>query len=177
MEKENLVGNANPLFLRFINREAGFTDMVRSFANSPDPRTSEIAVKAMSAPIDLEPFRKEIEDAVRDIIKTGLGEEFKAFVNHYMEPSLVEEQVITQSKLGESRVQIATIKDENAPWVQGFVCYNLCLYVKAFGLEDLKACKACNKLFSHKGRYATYCSDGCKKKGIAPSQGLFKTRI
>jgi hypothetical protein len=177
MEKENVTGNKNPLFLRFINREVGFTDMVRSFANSPDPRTSEIAMRAVEAPIDLEPFRKEMEDAVRDIAKTGLGEEFKAFVNHYMESSLTEEQVTTQSKLGENRVQMATIKDAEAPWVQGFICYNLCLYIKAFGLEDLKACKACNKLFAHKGRYATYCSDDCKKRGISPSQGLFKTRI
>jgi hypothetical protein len=175
MEKENTIGNKNPLFLRFINREVGFTDMVRSFANSPNPHTSEIAMRAV--PIDLEPFRNEIEGAVRDIIKTGLGEEFKAFVNHYMEPSLIEEQVITQGNLGENRVQMATIKDETAPWVQGFICYNLCLYIKAFGLEDLKACKSCNKLFSHKGKYASYCSDGCKKKGASPSQGLFKTRI
>ncbi len=178
MEKENVVGNKNPLFLRFINREVSYSDMVRSFANSPDPRTSEMAMKAMTSPIDLEPFRKEIEEAVRDIIKEGLGEEFRAFVNHYMEPSLAEEQVVTQGRLGESRVQTATIRDENAPWVQGFVCYNLCLYIKAFGLQDLKSCKACNKLFAHKGQYAVYCSDDCKKKkGLPPSQGLFKTRI
>jgi hypothetical protein len=177
MEKENMIGNKNPLFLRFINREVGFTDVVRSFTNSPDPRTSEIALRAILSPIDLEPFRKEIEEATRDIIQTGFGEEFKAFVNHYMESALVEEQVITQSRLGESRVQMATIKDENAPWVQGFICYNLCLYIKAFGLGDLKACKSCNKLFAHKGQYATYCSDECKKKGLPSSQGLFKTRI
>jgi hypothetical protein len=170
MEKENLIGNKNPLFLRFINREIAYTDMVRSFANSPDSRTSEIAMKAMTSPMDLESFRKEMEEAVRDIIKIGLGEEFRAFVNHYMESSLVEEQVVTQSHLGESRIQTATIKDENAPWVQGFICYNLCLYIKAFGLEELKSCKTCEKLFAHKGKYAVYCSDECKKKVSASSK-------
>lgn len=177
MDKHVEIGNKNPLFLRFINREVSFTDMAQSFSNSPDPRTSEIALRAVASPIDLEPFRKEMEEAVRDIIKTGLGEEFRAFVNHYMEPSLVEDHITTQSRLGENRVQTATIKDENAPWMQGFICYNLCLYVKAFGLEELKSCKTCDKLFGHKGKYATYCSDDCKKRGVSPSQGLYKTRI
>jgi hypothetical protein len=166
MEKENPVGNKNPLFLRFINREVGFSDLVRIFSNSHDPRTSEIALRAMGNKVDLESFREEIEGAVRDIVKSGLGEEFKAFVNHYMEDSLVEEQTITQGPLGESRSQVATIKDEEAPWVQGLICYNLCLYIKAFGLDELKACKVCNKLFAHKGKFATYCSDECKKKKV-----------
>jgi hypothetical protein len=166
MEKENIIGNKNPMFLRFINREVGFTDMVRAFSNSSDARTSDIALKAMNSPVDLESFREEIGGAVRDIIKEGIGDEFKAFVNHYMESSLVEEQVITEGQLGESRVRIATIKDEEAPWVQGFLCYNLCLYIRAFGLEELKSCKICGKLFSHKGKFAVYCSDGCKKKKV-----------
>jgi hypothetical protein len=164
MEKENVIGNKNPLFLRFINREVGYSDLIRIFSNSPDTHTADIARKAMSSLLDLESFRQEIEGAVRDIIKTGLGEEFRAFVNHYMEPSLSEEQVITQSRLGENHIRTATIKDEKAPWVQGFICYNLCLYIKAFGLQELKSCKTCDKLFAHKGQYAVYCNDECKKK-------------
>jgi hypothetical protein len=180
MNKENPVGNKNPMFLRVINRESSFSDLVRAFSNSSDPRTAEIAIKAMNNPIDLEPFRVELEEAVRDIIKTGYGEEFKAFVNHYMEPSLTEEQKVTQGPLGESRVQVATIKDEKEPWIQGFICYNLCLYIKAFGTEDLKSCKTCGKLFDHKGKFATYCSDDCKKdkgRGEKQSSGIFKTKI
>lgn len=164
INKESTTGNKNPLFLKFINREIDFTSILSAFANSPDKRTSEIAVKAMENPIDLDPFREELEGAVRDIISKGLGEEFKSFVNHYMETSLAEEYTTTKGPLGEGRVQIATIKDENEPWVQGFICYNLCLYIKAFGLQDLKACKVCNKVFSNKGKYALYCSDQCKNE-------------
>lgn len=175
MEKDSQIGNKNPLFLKFINREVGISDILRSFANSPNSHTAEVAVRAMDKVIDLDPFRVELEEAVRDILKEGFGDEFKAFVNNYMEPSLVEEQVVTQGPLGESRVQIATVKDEDQPWVQGFLCYNLCLYLKAFGTDELKACKICSKLFSHKGKFASYCSDTCKKE--KKGSEAFKTRL
>jgi hypothetical protein len=96
MDKESTTGNKNPLFLKFINREINFSGILSAFANSPDQSTSEIAVKAMNEPFDLDPFREELEEAVRDIIGKGLGEEFKSFVNHYMEASLVEDQTITK---------------------------------------------------------------------------------
>ena len=80
-----------------------------------------------------------------------------------MEESLEEELEVSDSRFGENRTQIARIKDEQGPWVQGILCYNLCLYIKAFGLESLKSCRVCQKLFAHKGKWAVYCSDQCKK--------------
>jgi hypothetical protein len=97
-------------------------------------------------------------------VREGVGEEFKAFVNHYMEQSLEEDLTIEKGVHGENRSQVARIKDTEAPWVQAFICYNLCLYIKAFGMDDLKECKVCGKLFCHKGKWASYCSDSCKKK-------------
>ena len=154
-----------PLFLRFINRELGVVDLLRSFSKSEDTITSAAAGRAMDNPPDIEEFRKELEDAVSDVVTTGLGEEFKAFVNHYMQESLIEDVEVVDSTQGENINRSARIKDEHSPWIQGFVCYNLCLYLKAYGTEMLKKCKICGKLFAHKGKYAIYCSDGCKAKG------------
>ena len=162
----------NPLFLKFINGEASVSDIVYSISKSRDQVTSEIAKKALDNPLDLTEFKKEITDAVRDLIRQGAGEEFTAFVNHYMESALIEDVVAEHTPHGENKSRTARIIDENAPWVQAVVCYNLCLYIRAFGLDELKECKVCGKLFGHKGKYAVYCSDQCKsnKKRISENQ-------
>ena len=155
----------NPLFLKFVNKEIGAKDLLMSFSGSPDPYTSKAALAAMDDVPDLEGFRKELSDAVNDLVKDGPGEEFKAFVNHYMESSLEEDIETENSQFGENVNRRARVKDASQPWVQGILCYNLCLYIKAFGLEDLKSCRVCGKVFSHKGKYAVYCGDACKSNG------------
>jgi hypothetical protein len=152
-----------PLFVRFCNKEASVLDLLHSFSKSSDLFTSELAIKTIKNPPDMSQFHKELVDAVTDIIKTGPSEDFKAFVNHYMGESLIEDYETRDTDLGENISRSARVVDENTPWVQGLVCYNLCLYIKAFGLEDLKKCKVCSKFFCHKGKWAVYCSDVCKK--------------
>ena len=157
-----------PLFLRFINKEASVTDILQAYTQSEDTLTRESAEKSLLNPgdwrhvTDIGIFQKELLEAVTDLIHGGIGEEFKAFVDHYMQPSLEEDISTNPSQLGEDISRIARIKDPQAPWVQGMLCYNLCLYIKAYGLEDLKICKVCNKFFDHKGKWAVYCSDKCK---------------
>jgi hypothetical protein len=165
--KETRAPIREPLFIRFLNKELSAVDMLHIFARSPDPYTAQTASKAMDDPPNLEEFHQELLDAVRDLTKTGLGEEFKAFVNNYMGQSLIEDVESKDSKFGENVSRRARIVDEESPWVQGLICYNLCLYIKAFGLEDLKICRICHKLFAHKGKYAIYCSDACKKSPAA----------
>lgn len=162
-------GNQNPLFLRFLNRDITARDIVQIASRSEDASTSAIAAKALDRPPDLTEFHQELEEAVRDLVAEGLGEEFKAFVNYYMEPSLEEDAQSETNPFGENRSCSARVKDAHSPWVQGLICYNLCLYIKAFGLDELKACKVCGKIFSHKGRYAVYCSDSCKASKNKPS--------
>ena len=163
---------STPMFLKFINREIEITELLHSFIRSGDANTVKAATKALENPQDLEEFRKELEEAVNDLVLEGVGEEFKAFVNHYMQESIEEDVTVKSTRLGENRSQIAKVKDENAPWIQGFICYNLCLYIKAYGLDDLKKCRVCGKLFCHKGKYAVYCSDLCKsKKAKKPGVG------
>jgi len=152
-----------PMWLRFMNKETDTLELLHSISKSSDSKTASASDKVLMAPPDLEPFRKELEGAVVDMVTEGIGDEFRAFVNHYMD-SLEEDLQIQGTPRGENRSQTARVKDEEGPWIQGFICYNLCLYVKAFGLDDVKRCKVCGKIFAHKGQYAAYCSDTCKAK-------------
>lgn len=153
-----------PLFIKFLNNEIDVNSMLESFSRSKDNATVEASKAAFKNPPDLSKFKKEFTEAVEDIITEGFDEGFKAFVNHYM-TALEEDVDIKNTPRGENRSQTARVSDKNGPWVQGFICYNLCLYIKAFGLENLKKCRICGRFFIHKGKYAIYCSDVCKKKG------------
>jgi len=159
------MNHREPLFLRFINKGVSPVDLLQTFATSSDPVTSQAAKDLIDNPPNLEEFRLELQDAVSDMVKEGIGEEFKAFVNYYMEDSLVEDIEKNPSENGENIRRVARVKDPTAPWVQGLLCYNVCLYIKAFGMDWIKKCKICGKVFAHKGKYAVYCSDPCKVKG------------
>lgn len=152
----------NPLFLKFLNKEISTEEVLISLRRSHDPYTAECAINAKLSQDDIDGFWEELKEAVTDIIKAGLGEEFKAFVNNYMEPSLEEFTETKPGAVGTNFSRTAVIKNANAPWFQGVICYNLCLYIRAFGLSDLKKCKICGRFFAHKGQYAVYCSDDCK---------------
>ncbi len=162
--KESTYGDKSPLFLRFVNRQVTITELLNIFSASDDPYTVSAAQKAMNDPPDLGDFRNELEEAVRDLVKDGLNEEFKAFVNHYMEDSLYQFSDSSKTPFGENRRHIAYVKDETATWIEGFICYNMSLYIKAFGLDCLKECKTCSTLFAHKGKWAVYCQDACNPK-------------
>lgn len=159
------MNKTDPIFLRFVNREITATDLLMSFSRSEDPETAMAAEKAIDNPPDLTEFHKELSDAVKDLAKMGVGQEFKSFVNHYMEETLVEDVKSEKSPYGDNTSRVARIKDSSGPWVQGLLCYNLCLYIKAYGLDDLKLCKICSKPFAHKGKWALYCSEACKAQG------------
>lgn len=152
----------DPLFLKFLNKDVSVIEMLSSFSRSKDPYTVEAAEELLKNPPDLEEFRTEFKDAVSDIIHEGIGKEFSVFVNHYMEPSLEEDVKTVRGHRGENVFRNARVKDKDSPWIQGVICYNISLYIRAFGLSDLKRCKICSKFFAHKGKYAIYCSDACK---------------
>jgi len=155
----------DPLFLKFVNRNVTVFEMLQSFSKASDKNTSEAAEKALLNPPDLDNFREEFQEAVRDLIKEGLGPEFKAFVDHYMEPALEEDVEMSDGMFGQNVSRAARVKDGASTWIEGFICYNLSLYIRAFGLDNLKICKICDKIFAHKGKWAVYCGDSCKSEG------------
>lgn len=153
-----------PLFLRFVNKELKTSDLLTIFSRSDDPSTKEAAETSLLSPPDLGEFREELSDAVDDIILKGAGEDFRIFANHHMS-TLVEDVESRPGSFGENVTRSARVGDKHGPWIQGFLCYNLCLYLRVYGTECLKKCRICGKVFANKGKFAVYCSDPCKAKG------------
>jgi len=155
-----------PLFVRYLNGEIGILEMMDSFSRmTEDTYTLKAIENARTAFPDMSGFKEELKGAVLDIMNKGLDEAFKFFVNHYMESSLAEDIKTAKSSLGDNITRTARVKDENETWIQGLICYNMSLYIRAFGLDNLKMCRICQRFFSNKGPYAIYCSDSCKKIG------------
>lgn len=156
-----------PLFIRFLNGIVTARDIVESFLSSTDhARSREIAEEALSNLPDISVFRKDFRKAVNDLIDNGISKRFVDYVDSYMKPSLLEivdegkNQRYSSSRLGEKRSII--LKEADTPWVEAIVCYNMSLYIRAYNIQDIKNCLVCGKFFSHKGKYAKYCSDICK---------------
>jgi len=157
----------SPLYLRFANRELDAEQVVTGFIRS----TQDEASKAIATDLlevkgiyDVEDFREYFRNCLKDLIDNGAIPAVTEYLNAYMSSSLEEVGGhVGRGSYGTSS-RYAIIKDAEAPWVEALVCYNLCLYIKGYGLEELKSCKTCGKFFCDKGKYATYCSEGCKSR-------------
>jgi hypothetical protein len=151
-----------PLFIRFVNGQVSAVDIVELFLSSTKHQQSiEIATRLKDKSPDISVFRNDFKNLLMDLIDNGVNQRLINYVNSYMKPSL--EEVCESSgggRAGES--QYIFIKAEDTPWVEAIVCYNLCLYIKAYGFRELKLCPVCKKFFSNKGKYAKYCSESCK---------------
>lgn len=156
-----------PLFLRFANGELGADKVAAGFLQSAqDDASKAIAKPAAEGDVyDVEQFRSDFGNCLLDLIDNGPIPAVTSYLNDYMSIALEEvDSHVGRGSYGTSS-RYAIIKDPEAPWVEALVCYNLCLYLKAYGREDLKSCKTCRKFFCNKGKYAKYCSDGCKTRG------------
>lgn len=154
-----------PLFIRFSNGIVDAEGIIISFLDSArHGESKEIAQKAMEKLPDLSVFKEDFRNALSDVIENGINNQVINYLNSYMKPSLLEiVDGSSASRSGERRQII--LKAEDTPWVEAIVCYNFCLYLRAYGVRELKLCPVCNKFFSNKGKYAKYCSDICKKAG------------
>ena len=59
-----------------------------------------------------------------------------------------------------------SIKEASGRWFEALACYNFIMTFNYFGVQIIKVCPICSTFFSHKGKYAKYCSDGCKETGM-----------
>lgn len=152
-----------PLFIRYANGTANTEAVVRSYLSiAEDENSKKIAAEAITKLPDLTMFRKDFRSCLDDLIDNGINNHFINYVNSYMKPSL-EEYVegSSASRTGEKRRVV--IKAEDAPWIEAMVCYNMSIYIRVYGITDIKHCPNCGNFFSHKGKYAKYCSDICKE--------------
>ena len=152
-----------PLFIRYGNGLVEPTYIIQSFLESNfDEKSKVIAEEALKNPPDLTLFKKDFRNLLIDIIDNGINKQAINYINNYMKPSLEEIVEGGTSRAGEKRQVI--LKNKDAPWVEAIVCYNLTLYIKMYGIPEIKLCPVCSRFFSNKGKYAKYCSEVCKGK-------------
>jgi hypothetical protein len=152
-----------PLYVRFANGLDDSRSIARSFlAVSQHEPSRQIAQTVLEGSLDLVPFRNDFKSMLQDLIDNGVNQRLINYVDSYMKPSLEEmvESTLT-ARTGEKRH--VNIKSADTPWVEAVVCYNLCLFIKAYGIKEIKRCATCLKFFTNKGKYAVYCSEECKK--------------
>ena len=155
-----------PLFVRFANGRAGLLEVCKALAASKDQATVEIASKVLADPSmyssQLSEFQTDFRNCVEDMLDNGLSKSVQGFLTSYTEPSLIEySSGISYTNKGSTEQWVA-IANQEAPWVEAVVCYNLMLFLKLGRIHELKKCKRCGLLFSGKGKHAVYCSDICK---------------
>jgi hypothetical protein len=156
-----------PLFIKFINHQITASNIIETvIISSKDEKSISIAESQMNNKNDLSIFHKDFKNAVEDLIDNGITQRFKNYVDSYMKPSLEE---FFDSGIGNragERRYIA-IKAPDTPWIEAIICYNLCIFIRAFGFSSIKKCSVCGKFFSHKGKYAKYCSESCKASSVS----------
>lgn len=148
-----------PLFVRFANGEASSDDIVKALSSSKDEKTTAIVLAAQEKMPDLSVFRKDFKSMLGDLAENGVSRRIINYVDSYMKPSLEE---YVEGGAGESRW--VAIKDADTPWPEAVVCYNMCLYLRVYGIKEFKRCPTCGKFFTNKGRYAKYCLEHTPKK-------------
>lgn len=155
------------LFVRFVNKETGVAEVIDEFLEfTEDTHSREVATKTRKNLPELSLFLRDFRNALADIIENGISQKFINYVNSYMKPSLTEfVEGSGTSRTGEERWVV--LKEDDTPWVEALICYNLMLYIRTYGMKELKLCPVCQKFFTNKGKYAKYCSERCKAQGKA----------
>jgi hypothetical protein len=162
-----------PLFLKFVNDQCSTEEVVHRFLESCKDEKTEYVLRGL---IDsgefpnIEAFRRDFAGLLEDLIDNGPIPPVKSYLSSYMEPSLIEYG--NESATGGTGFEDRWIgiRQENSPWIEGLVCYNLCMYLKGFGGKDLKRCPVCKTFFNHKGPHAVYCSNACKQSPAAQNR-------
>lgn len=152
-----------PLFVRFANGEASAEDVIGAMSSSKDAKTKEIVSKALTTVPDLSVFRTDFKSMLSDLAENGVSRRVINYVDSYMKPSL-EEYVEGAGTTMAGEARWVAVKADDAPWPEAVVCYNMCLYLRAYGIKELKQCPTCKKFFTNKGRYAKYCLEHTPKK-------------
>lgn len=154
-----------PLFIRFANKQSGVDDIIKSvISGCEDKKSVQIAQEALKKPPEIDLFRRDFINMLNDLTENGINQHFKNYVDSYMKPSLEEfVEGSKASRSGEKRWVI--VKEADTPWVEAIVCYNMCIYIRMYGIDAVKCCPVCHKFFSYKGKYGKYCSDPCKETG------------
>jgi hypothetical protein len=161
----------NPLFIRFLNWkgdrlhiENTLLDLKEKFQDEKDKAIVALRLADLSNEYlnNLSDFQKKFRAYVITAINSqDISEEFLMWLNNAFK--YIEESVETYVQDEMHQVQI---KDPEGRWFEALLCYNFIMTINFFGSEILKLCPVCSSFFSHKGKYARYCSEACKSTGM-----------
>ena len=161
----------NPLFVKFLNWQGDkysielmLDTLAEGFENEADQDIALNRKKDLNDDYltNLSNFQKVFKDYMLQTHKTGIiSETFVAWMDNAFK--YIEEKVNNYAK---DEIRILTIKDSEGSWLEGIVIYNFIMTFNYYGADIIKQCPVCSDFFSHKGKYAKYCSDGCKTTGM-----------
>lgn len=160
----------NPLFIKFLNW-TGDRETIKNFLETIYKTFQDIDQKAI-VKNKLDNLTDEHLDSLSDlqvhfkryidelISSQNVSEMFLAWLNNAFK--YITEEVETYVNDKKHTVRIL---DPSGKWLESFFCYNFILTLNYFGSSILKKCPVCSNYFCHKGKYAKYCSEGCKLTG------------
>lgn len=161
----------NPLFTKILNWEGDkyaieetLNNLLSQFQEESDQQIIRDKIKTLDSE-DLDylsafqaSFKKHIISAVSS---KSISEDFILWLNNAYK--YIEEKV---EKYINDETRHIKIKDPKGRWLEAVFCYNFIMTFNYFGIEIIKFCPICGKCFAHKGKYARYCGEECKEKGI-----------
>lgn len=160
----------NPLFIKFLNWKKDkhtiqniLIGLEKSFSREEDKKIVRDRLSILNEDylIELEEFQKRFSTYVTSsILNNNTSEEFLMWMSNISK--YIEEEIVTY--LNDESRQIKIIKFDGK-WLESIIVYNFITTFNNFGLDVIKLCP-CSKFFSHKGKYAKYCSEECKSKGM-----------
>jgi len=158
-----MTARIEPLFVRFANGDSSTEDVLKAMSSSKDEKTKAVVEEALKNPPDLSVFRRDFKNMLEDLAENGVSARITNYVDSYMKPSL-EEFVEGNGKAQVREARWVAIRDAKMPWPEALVCYNMCLYLRMYGIKEFKKCTTCGKFFTNKGKYAKYCLEHTPKK-------------
>jgi len=160
--------NSNPLFIKFLNWQGDkyrieffFESLIENFEDDLSKKIVKDKILDDLYLNSLITFKNQFKKYIDLLIATHtLNEEFLMWLNNAYK--YISEEEFHKDK---EEVRKIKIKDADGRWFESIICYNFILTFNYFGAAIIKKCPICNSYFSHKTKYAKYCSDNCLEKG------------
>ena len=161
----------NPLFINFLNWkgdkyavEKMLENLLEQFEDEEDQKIVEKKLNSLDDSYlnNLTEFNKSFRKYVVEAINSQtVSEEFLFWLNNAYK--YLEEKIEKYLNDEDRKIHI---KNDEGRWLEALFCHNFIMAFNYFGLDIIKLCPICSSFFSHKGKYARYCSEGCKEIGI-----------
>ena len=160
------------MFIKFLNwKKDKYTieqlllDLKKSFTNESDIKIVEERLYNLDSDFldSLDNFNSRFKKFVAQTIGSqNMSEDFLFFLNNSFK---YIKEIITKYHYNEEHE--LTIIDPKGRWFEALICFNFILTFNFFTVAIIKQCPVCQSFFAHKGKYAKYCSDSCKEKGMS----------